>query len=135
MAMPTAQDAAARWVQNTSGAVDRYKNGVNAVTVSPGTMAARAADLWATNTAAAKNKFAANSAKVTAEQWKAATAGKGADRLASGVQAAQGNYTQALEKLLPFIQTAVSGLPARGGLEQNIGRMTTFVRKMATYNK
>jgi hypothetical protein len=135
MAMPSAQDAAARWVQNTSGATERYKAGVQAVTVSPGTLAARSADLWAVNTAAAKNKFAANSAKVSAEAWKAATAGKGADRLASGVQAAQGNYTAALEKLLPYIQTAVSGLPQRGNLEANITRMTSFVRKMSQYNK
>lgn len=135
MAMPTAQDAAARWVQNTSGATERYKAGVNAVTVSPGVLAARAVDLWASNTIAAKPKFAANSAKVSAESWKAATAGKGADRLASGVQAAQGNYTAALEKLLPYIGSAVSGLPARGGLEANITRMTQFVRKMSQYNK
>ncbi len=134
MAMPTPADAAARWVQNTGGATQRYTDGVNAVTVSPGQAAARQADLWAANVAAAKNKFAANSAKVSLEAWKTATVNKGAQRLASGVQAAQGNYEQALGKLLPYISSAVSSLPQRGNLEANIGRMTAFVRKMAQYN-
>src|SRR6266487_3945707 len=131
--MPTPADAAARWIQNTGGATQRYTDGVNAVTVSPGQAAARQADLWAANVAAAKNKFAANSAKVSLEAWKTATVNKGAQRLASGVQAAQGNYEQALGKLLPYISSAVSSLPQRGNLEANIGRMTAFVRKMAQY--
>jgi len=134
MAMPTPQEAAARWVQNTGGATQRYTDGVNAVTVSPGQAAARQADLWAANVAAAKAKFAANSAKVSLDQWKTATVNKGAQRLASGVQAAQGNYEAALGKLLPYISSAVSSLPQRGNLEANIGRMTSFVRKMAQYN-
>lgn len=134
MAMPTAQEAAQRWVQNTSGATQRYTDGVNAVTTSPGQAAARQADLWAANVAAAKQKFAANSAKVSLDQWKTAAVQKGAQRLASGVQAAQGNYEQALGKLLPYIASAVQGLPARGNLEANINRMTGFVRKMAQYS-
>lgn len=134
MPMPTPQEAAARWVQNTGGATQRYTDGVNAVTVSPGQAAARQADLWAANVAAAKSKFAANSAKVSLDQWKTATVNKGAQRLSSGVQAAQGNYEAALGKLLPYISSAVSSLPQRGNLEANIGRMTSFVRKMANYN-
>lgn len=135
MAMPTAADAAARWVQNTGGAVQRYTDGVKSVTVSPGQAAARQADLWARNTAAARNKFAANSAKVTLSDWQNATVTKGGQRLASGVQAAQGNYEQALSKLLPYIESARGSLPARGDIEANITRMTSFVRKMAQYNK
>jgi len=134
MAMPTAQEAAQRWVTATSGATQRYTDGVNAVTVSPGQAAARQADLWAANVAAAKAKFAANSARVSLDQWKTAAVNKGAQRLASGVQAAQDDYTAAMTKLLPFISSAVQGLPARGNLEANINRMTSFVRKMASYS-
>lgn len=135
MAMPTATDAAAKWVQNTSGAVSRYQAGVKAVTVSPGQLAARQADLWLRNVTAAKAKFAANSAKLSLADWQDAAANKGGARLASGVQAAQANYEQALSKLLPYIASAVSGLPQRGDLEANINRMTSFVRKMAQYSK
>jgi len=135
MAMPTPSDAAARWVQNTGAAVGRYQDGVKAVTVSPGQAAARQADLWLRNTTAAKPKFAANSAKVSLAEWQEAASTKGGQRLAAGVQAAQGNYEQALGKLLPYIASATSSLPQRGDLEANISRMTAFVRKMSQYSK
>lgn len=135
MAMPTASDAAARWVQQTGGATQRYTDGVKAVTVAPGQAAARQSELWARNTVAAKSKFATNSAKVSLAEWQDAAANKGAARLASGVTAAQGKYEAALGKLLPYIGSAVAGLPARGDLEANINRMTSFVRKMSQYSK
>src|SRR6184192_1360273 len=134
MAMPSATQAAAKWVQNTGAAVPAYQAGVAAVTVSPGQAAARQADLWIRNVTAAKAKFQANSQKVSLSDWQAAASGKGAQGLASGVQAAQGNYEAALTKLLPHIASVVSSLPARGDLEANINRMTQFVRKMSAYN-
>lgn len=134
MVMPTAAEAAQRWVQNTSAATQRYTDGVKAVTVSPGQAAARQADLWLRQVTAAKAKFAAHSARVGLADWQNAAVTKGAPRLASGVQAASGNYEQALSKLLPYIGSAVQGLPARGDLEANITRMNSFVRKMAQYN-
>jgi hypothetical protein len=133
--MLTPDQVAAKWAQNTGAATQAYTDGVNAVTVAPGQQAARSADLWATNVAAAKSKFAANSAKVTLADWQAAAAGKGAARLASGVQAAQPKMQQALTKLLPYIAQQVNSLPARGNLDQNINRMTAFVRGMAKYNQ
>jgi hypothetical protein len=135
MAMPTAAEAAQRWVQNTSGAGQRYTDGVKAVTVSPGVLAARSKDLWLRNTTAAVNKFATNAGRVTLQDWQEAAATKGAARLASGVQAAQGAYEGALSKLLPFIAQTVNALPARGDLEANVNRMTAFVRGMAKYQK
>lgn len=134
MAMPSASDVAAKWAQNTGAATAAYTAGVQAVTVSPGQAAARQAALWARNVAAAQQKFAANSSKVTLADWQAAAAGKGAQRLAGGVQAAQGKYEQQMGKLLPHIAATVASLPARGDLEANITRMTSFVRKMSTYN-
>lgn len=135
MAMPSASDAAARWAQNTAGASQRYVDGAKAVTVSPGQAAARQADLWVRNTTAARNKFATNVAKVTLADWQNAVEQKGAARLASGVQAAQSNYEQALGKLLPFIAQTVNSLPQRGDLEANINRATAFIRGMSKYGK
>lgn len=133
MAMPTASEAAQRWATNTAGAVQRYTDGVKSVTVSPGQAAARQADVWLAKVTAAKQKFATNAAKVSLAEWQDKTANKGAQRLASGVQAAQGNYEQALGKLLPYIGNLVNSLPRRGDLEANIGRMTAMVRGMAKY--
>jgi hypothetical protein len=128
--MPSAAEAAAKWATNLPAAQQRYIDGVNAVTVSPGALAARAAPLWAANTAAAQSKFARNSAAVTTQQWQQATTTKGAQRLSSGAQAAQGKVEQTFAKLFPAIQSAVSSLPPRGDIEANIARSAAFARAM-----
>lgn len=133
MAMPTAAEAAQKWATNLSAAQPRYVAGVNAVTVAPGALAARAADTWAVNTAAAKPKFARNSAAVSLQEWQQVTANKGAQRLASGAQAAQSKTEAVFAKLFPAIQQAVQSLPPRGDIEANIARSAAFARKMNAY--
>jgi hypothetical protein len=130
MAMPTAAEAAAKWATALPAAQQRYIDGVNAVTVSPGALAARAAPLWAANTAAAQSKFARNSAAVSLQSWQQSTATKGAQRLSSGAQAAQGKVETAFARLFPAIQSAVSALPPRGDIEANIARSAAFARAM-----
>jgi hypothetical protein len=133
MPMPSASDAAQRWAQNFGAAGQRWAAGVNAVTVAPGQLAARAKNLWAQNTAAAVDRFAANSAKVTLQDWQATTIAKGQPRLASGAQAAQPKVEATFAKLFPFIQSTVNALPPRGDIEQNINRAAQFARQMHTY--
>jgi hypothetical protein len=130
MAMPTPADAAARWAQQLGGAAQRYTDGVNAVKVAPGTLAARAADTWANNTIAAKARFTANSQKVTLSDWQAAASGKGAARLASGAQAAQPKMEAALVRVFAQINQVVGSLPPRGDIEANIARAAAFARGM-----
>lgn len=133
--MPSAADAAARWAQNFGAAGQRWQAGVQAVTVAPGQLAAKAKPLWVQNTTAAADKFAANSAAVTREQWIAVTVEKGAPRLASGAQAAQPKLQAVFDKLFPFINSAVSGLPPRGDINQNIERSRQFALKMHQFVK
>lgn len=130
MAMPSAAEAAAKWATALPAAQQRYVDGVNAVTVAPGALAARAASTWAANTAAAQSKFARNSAAVSLQSWQQATATKGAQRLSSGAQAAQSKVEQVFTRLFPAIQSAVSSLPPRGDLEANIARSAAFARAM-----
>lgn len=133
MAMRDPSQVAAKWAQNTGNATQAYTDGVKAVTVAPGQLAARSADLWATNVVQAKPRFATNSAKVTLAEWQDAAANKGAARLASGVSAAQPKFEQQIGKVLQHIDAGVRSLPARGTLDQNINRMTQFVRHMSNY--
>lgn len=135
MAMPTAAEAAAKWATNLPAAQQRYIDGVNGVTVSPGALAARASALWAANTAAAQPKFAKNSAAVTLQTWQQATTTKGAQRLSSGAQAAQSKVESAFSRLFPAIQSAVSALPPRGDIEANIARSAQFARTMNKYKQ
>lgn len=133
MAMPSAQEAAQKWATNLPASQQRYVDGVNAVTVSPGALAARSAATWAANTAAAQSKFARNSAAVSLQSWQQATATKGAQRLSSGAQAAQSKVEATFAKLFPAIQQAVSSLPPRGDIEANIARSAAFARAMNKY--
>lgn len=130
MAMPSAAEAAQKWATALPAAQQRYVDGVNAVNVAPGALAARAAPTWAANTAAAQGKFARNSAAVSLQAWQQATTTKGAQRLSSGAQAAQSKVEAVFAKLFPAIQSAVSSLPPRGDLEANIARSAAFARAM-----
>jgi hypothetical protein len=131
--MPSASDAAARWAQQFGASGQRWAAGVNGVTVAPGQLAARAKQLWLTNTTAAADRFAANSAKVSLQEWQSVTIAKGQPRLSSGAQAALPKVEAAFAKLFPAIQNAVNALPPRGDIEANIVRMSNFARAMHAY--
>jgi hypothetical protein len=131
--MPSATDAAANWAQKFGASGAKWTAGVNSVTVAPGQLAARAKQLWLTNTTAAADRFAANSAKVSLQDWQTTTVAKGAPRLASGAQAAQPKVEAAFAKLFPAIQNAVNALPPRGDIEANINRAGQFARAMHAY--
>lgn len=133
MPMPSPTDAAARWVQQFGASGARWAAGVQGVGVAPGQMAARAKALWLQNTAAAGDRFAANSAAVTREQWIEQTISKGQPRLSSGAQAAQAKVEQVFAKLFPFIDRVRGGLPPRGDIEQNINRAAQFARGMHAF--
>lgn len=133
MVMPSATDAAAKWAQNFGASGQRWAAGVQGVTVAPGQLAARSKALWVANTTAAADRFAANSAAVTREQWIEMTVTKGQGRLVSGAQAAQGKIEAVYAKLFPYIQQQVNALPPRGDLEANINRSAAFARGMAKF--
>lgn len=125
---PTA--AAQNWASRLGGATQAYTDGVNAVTVAPGQLAAAAKNLWLQNTQAAVNRFAANSAAVQLPAWQQAAVTKGAPRLASGASTAQPKMEMVFSKLFPQIRNAVGSLPARGTIDQNIERSRQFALKM-----
>ena len=56
-----ATDAAQAWVTGMQSAGPKYTAGVNAVKVAPGQSAAAASALWASQVAAAQQKFARTS--------------------------------------------------------------------------
>jgi hypothetical protein len=133
MAMPDAATAAAKWAQNFGASGQRWADGINGVTVAPGQLAARQKNLWVQNTAAAADRFAANSAKVSLADWQQTSIAKGQGRLASGAQAAQGKVENAFVRLFPHIASVRSSLPPRGDLEANINRAAAFARGMAKF--
>jgi len=135
MATPNPSQVAAKWAQNLSGATQRIQQGVEAVTVSPGQAAARQKAAWAQNVVAAQDKWASRVASVSLQDWQNAFTQKGIPRIASGATAAQPKFEQFMNSLLPYIQRGVQSLPARGNLDQNIARLTAFVRHMANFKQ
>lgn len=135
MALPTPDQAAAKWQQNLAGSTQRIQQGVQSVTTAPGQAAARQKAVWAQNVQAAQDKWAARVAAVPVQDWQRAVIEKGVPRIAAGATAAQPKMAAFMGQLLPHIQTTVNGLPARGGLDANINRMVQFTRGMAAFSK
>lgn len=115
---------AAKWQARLSAAATdgTIAAGIDSVTVAPGQLAARASDLWATNTAASKSRYAANSAKVSLNEWQSAAKTKGVARIADGASQAQPKMAAFMQKLLPFVHQQAASLPARGSITQNLQR-------------
>lgn len=125
-----ANAAAAAWVSGLSSKTQKISDGIDRVTVAPGQMAARAKGLWAANTAAAVDRFAARSQAVSLQEWQAAAKGKGLQRIASGAQGSQDKMVRVFSKLLPAIDAAVKSLPSRGTFEQNKARSMALMDKL-----
>lgn len=129
----TPQQVASQWATRLGQSGTKIKAGVQNVTTSPGALAARQKDVWAQNVAAAKTKWASRLSQLSTAQWQTDMITKGIPRIASGAQAAESKVAAFMTRFLPFVESARNGLPPRGNLEQNIARMTTFVRKMSTF--
>jgi hypothetical protein len=130
----TPESIAARWGQNLQAAGPKMTDGANAVTVSPGQLAARASDTWLANTTASVAKYKANSAAVTVDQWRTAYLGKGLQRIAAGVSQAQPKVAAFMTQWLPHMAAGVAALPARGNFEANLARSAAMIRHAHTFS-
>lgn len=135
MAIPTPDAAAAKWAQALGASTPRIQSGVEGVRTPPGQAAARQKQVWAQNVAAAQDKWAARVSSVGLTEWQQAVITKGIPRVASGATAAQPKMQAFMSQLLPYIASGVQALPPRGNLEQNIARMTGWVRHMSQFQR
>jgi len=124
-----AQNWAARLGQSTT----KISSGVAGVSVAPGAAAARQADVWAANVAAAKSKWQRNVGSVSLQDWQSAMTTKGIPRIAAGATAAEPKFASFMGQLLPHIQTGLSKLPPRGNFDQNVARMTQWANHMHSF--
>lgn len=135
MAKVTASEYATKWANRLSGATEDIRRGISRVSEAPGVKAAAAKELMKQKLLQSLDDgtWAAQVAGVSLEDWKKAAAGKGVDRIASGVNAAKDKQVQMAERLLTAVDASVAeaNQTPRGDLEQNITRMTAFVRGMA----
>lgn len=128
-------EIAARWKSGLSAAGARMTSGVQSVSVAPGQVAARNKAGYVQGVMDSQDKWATNVARVSLSEWQQAMITKGVPRLATGAAAAESDFADFMTKLLPFQQSLVNTLPARGGLEQNIARSAAYIRGMAGFSR
>lgn len=135
MAKVTAQEYAEDWARNLKGSTERIRRGVGRVTEAPGAKAAQQKELLKMKLIEAidSGKWGERVAGVTLEEWKSALLDKGVNRIAAGVDSAKPKQVQMAQNLLAAVDSAVAAAnrTPRGTLEDNISRMTTYVRAMA----
>jgi hypothetical protein len=135
MARMTAQEFADKWGRRLKAAQPDIVAGVKRVTQAPGVKAAAQQDVMLNNLAAAvtDGTWAKRVAGVSLADWQNATANKGAQRIAAGVDGAAGKVQSMAGPLLSAIDAAVAVVEQtpRGDIETNINRSATFAREMA----
>lgn len=134
MAKVTAQEYVEDWSRNLKGATERIKRGINRVTEAPGAKAAAQKELLKMKLIEAidSGKWSERVAGVTLDEWKDKILSKGVNRIAAGVDAAKSKQVAMAGNLLAAVDSAVAeaNRTPRGTLEDNINRMTTYVRAM-----
>lgn len=135
MAKLTAAEFQEKHARRLKASVEDVRKGIDRVTESPTEKAAAKQDKMLTNLTAAVNsgKWAAGLKRVSLEDWKRQTRDVGVNRIAAGIDAAKPKVIAFAEDLLPHIDRGVSKLAGMPDvtLDDNINRMTTFVRHMA----
>ena len=89
------------------------------------------------NKALDEGKWEAGLKRVTLQDWKSQMIDKGVGRIAAGLDAAAPKVKEFAAQLLPHIdkvQGEIKNMPDVS-LEDNINRMTTFIRGMAKFKR
>jgi len=135
MAKLTATEFQEKHARRLKGAVEDVRRGIDRVTENPCEKAAAKQDKMLTNLTAAvqSGKWAAGLKRVPLETWKKQARDVGVNRIAAGIDAAKAKVVAFAEVLLPHIDRGQDKIKAMPDvtLDDNINRMTTFVRHMA----
>ncbi len=139
MAKLTPQEFQEKHARRLTASVEDIRRGIDRVTVNPCELAIKKKDKMLANLTAAVNdgRWEKGLARVSLEDWKTKTRDVGVGRIAAGIQAASTKVVAFAEELLPHIdagQAKLANMPDIT-LEDNIARMSTFVRHMANMKR
>lgn len=139
MSKLTPQEFQEKHARRLTASVEDIRKGIDKVTESPMEKAAAKKDKMLANLTAAvtDGRWEKGLRRVTLEDWKKKTRDVGVGRIAAGIQAASGKVVAFAEELLPHIDSGQAKLSAMPDLtlEDNIARMSTFVRHMAGFKR
>lgn len=106
------------WEAGTKNDNTKMQQGIDAVTEAPGIKAAAAADLWETNTIAAKQKFITNVQKVPLATWKEMMIKKGIPNRRTAIPLAKNKVQAYATVAAPVYQEIMANLSPRGTTPQ-----------------
>lgn len=131
------QAATTKWVSAMQNATPQITRGVNAVTQSPGELAALAADKWLAKVTAAKPKFIAGVRRFTREDWINAMTTYGIPRIAQGATAKQGKMLSFQTEWLAFLGANQSKIDrmATNTIEDGIAKVSAQIRLNASFRR
>ncbi len=139
MSKLTAAEFQEKHARRLKGAIDDMRKGIEGVTQSPTAKAASKVDKMRTNIVASidNGKWAAGLNRVSLDEWKTKMIDKGLNRVATGIDGAAAKTTAFAQELLPHIDRGVDAIKkmADTTLEDNINRMTTFIRHMSKFQR
>lgn len=138
MPVRTAQQAYKNWIEamNSGTTVQRYRDGINAMTENPAAKAAANADGWVAGVQNAKQAYVAGLSAVSLQQIKSAAIAK-ADRLASGANAAgpkQQAYYNRAQSVWQQSHDKARSMP-KGGKSAAMDKVSANLDLMATLKK
>jgi len=135
MAKLTPQEFQEKHARRLKASVEDVRRGIDRVTESPTAKAAAKKDKMLTNLTAAVNsgKWEAGLKRVSLDDWKKKTRDVGVNRIAAGIDAAADKVVSFAEDLLPHIDRGKEKIKGMSDvtLDDNINRMTTFIRHMS----
>jgi hypothetical protein len=139
MAKLTPQQAQEKHARRLKGSTEDIRQGIQRVTEAPGIKAAKKTDKMRTNllNAIDSGKWTARVQSVSLESWKTLMADKGIPRIAAGIDGAKEKTTEFFAQLFPYqdsLSSKVNSMPDIT-LEDNLQRMTTFVRGMSQFKR
>jgi len=135
MAKLTPSEFQEKHARRLTQSVEDIRRGIDRVTVNPCELAAAKKDKMLANLTEAVNdgRWERGLKRVSLEMWKSKTRDIGVGRIAAGIAGAKEKVISFAEQLLPHIdagQAALATMPDLT-LEDNIARMTKFIRHMA----
>jgi len=139
MAKLTAAEFQAKHARRLKAAVEDVRTGIDRVTENPCDKAAAKQDKMLANltNAVSSGKWAAGLKRVSLEEWKRKARDIGVNRIAAGIDGASDKVIAFAEQLLPHIdreQAKIKAMPDVT-LDDNINRMTSFIRGMANFKR
>ena len=135
----TPEEAQEKHARRLKGSIEDMRRGVERVTEAPTLKAAAKKDKMRAGIMKALDdgKWERGLKRVSKEDWQAAMINKGLGRVAAGIDGAKEKVTAFYSELLPFqdgLKNKIKDMPDVT-LEDNLNRMTTYVRGMAGFKR